>query len=115
MLSFQGASPNQINYYAEMNGSSSDEPLLFIFIALICILFSIFLCLAKSVHHFLIITFTLLMFLIVPLSIFYTVSFYQPLHDSIEACGNCWLLAAILVFYHFILFGFIYWFQARKK
>lgn len=115
MLSFQGASPNQINYYAEMNGSSSDEPLLFIFIALICILFSIFLCLAKSVHHFLIITFTLLMFLIVPLSMSYTVPFYQPLHGSIEACGNYWLLAAILVFYHFILFGFTYWFQARKK
>lgn len=77
--------------------------------------FQFFLCLAKSVHHFLIFTFTLLMFLIVPLSIFYTVSFYQPLHGSIEACGNYWLLAAILVFYHFILFGFTYWFQARKK
>ncbi len=113
MLSFQGASPNQINYYAEMNGSSSDEPLLFIFIGEICILFSIFLCLAKSVHHFLI--FTLLMFLIVPLSMSYTVLFYQLLHDSIEAFGNYWLLAAILVFYHFILFGFTYWFQARKK
>ncbi len=98
-----------------MNGFSSDEPLLFIFIALICFLFSIFLCLTKSIHHFLIISFILLMFLIVPLSIFYTVSFYQPLHGSIEACGNYWLLAAILVFYHFILFGFTYWFQARKK
>ncbi len=55
------------------------------------------------------------MFLIVPLSVSYTVPFYQLLHDSIEACGNYWLLAVILVFYHFILFGFIYWFQARKK
>lgn len=55
------------------------------------------------------------MFLIMPLSMSYTVPFYQLLHDSIEACGNYWLLAAILVFYHFILFGFTYWFQARKK
>jgi len=89
-----------------MNGFSSDEPLLFIFIALICFYSKFFLCLAKSVHHFLIISFILLMFLIMPLSMSYTVPFYQPLHGSIEACGNYWLLAAILVFYHFILFGF---------
>ncbi len=52
MLSIQGASPNQINYYAEMNGFSSDEPLLFIFIALICFLFSILFVLSKICSSF---------------------------------------------------------------
>ena len=46
-MCFQDASSNQIIYYAEMNGFSSDEPLLFIFIALICFLFSIFFVLSK--------------------------------------------------------------------
>ncbi len=70
----QGASPNQIIYYAEMNGCSSDEPFIYFYWLDLHIIFN-FLCLAKSVHHFLIITFTLLMFLIVPLSMFYTVPF----------------------------------------
>ncbi len=51
-MCFQDASSNQIIYYAEMNGFSSDEPLLFIFIALICFLFSILFVLSKICSSF---------------------------------------------------------------
>ena len=103
-----------ITYFSELNGFMADEPNLFVYIAILGLVFAILLSFVKSRSSFLILNALLLLISIIPMSMFATAPFYQVMYDSIGLCDNYWLCIALLCFCYFQIFALFYLLRSHK-
>ncbi|NNP72238.1 hypothetical protein A7P53_07135 [Acinetobacter defluvii] len=103
-----------ITYFNQLNGFTSDEPLLFVFAGIIGLIFAIFLSFTTTKFCFLAVNFVMLMFMALPMIMFSAAPFYQVIYDSIFLCGHFVLGIAAVLFYLYWLFVAIYLLKAES-
>ena len=104
-----------VTYFNQLNGLTSDEPLLFVFAGIIGIFFAVFLGLTRTKIWFLVINVFLLLCLAIPMNMFSTAPFYQVMYDSIFLCGHFVLGITAAFFYLYGLFVAIYLLKSASK
>ena len=104
-----------VTYFNQLNGFTSDEPLLFVFAGIIGLFFAIFLGFTQTKIWFLVINVFLLVCLAMPMNIFFTAPFYQVMYDSIFLCGHFILAVTTVLFYLYWLFVALYLLKSESK
>ena len=103
---YSGYSPKI--YFAEMNGFTADEPVLFALAGIVGVIFSIVLVLCKSKKSFLIMSCILIFIIFVLMTMFFSAEFWQIILDSFYYCDNKWLIAWVIGLIGFLLSSLLF-------
>lgn len=102
-----------VTYFNQLNGFTSDEPLLFVFAGIIGIFFAVFLGFTRTKIWFLVINVFLLLCLAILMNMFSTAPFYQVMYDSIFLCNHYILLISVVMFYVYCWVVVLYLFKSK--